>query len=65
MRLPILEIQQRDWEILGNLTESQRDLIIELPYDWGNRLLEGTRKTFLSATLQTLIHVIMDLSRQI
>ena len=50
-RFPILDTQQRDWEILENLTESQRDLIIELPYNWGNRLLEGTSKTFLSAPL--------------
>ena len=54
MRLPILDIQQRDWEILGNLTESQRDLSIELLYNWGNRLLEGTSKSFLSATLQII-----------
>ena len=38
-RFPYMGIQQKDWEFPGNLT-----LIRELPWDWGNRLLESTTK---------------------
>ena len=41
-----LRIWKRDREPTGKFDfEGQEDLIIELPQDWGYRLLEGTNKT--------------------
>ena len=44
-RFPNLGIWQRDWLREFDF-EGQWNLIIELPQDWGNRLLEATNKTF-------------------